>query len=176
MQNSEFVARERKRRFKRKAKRFAFLAIVVLMVLGIALLVTQIIKVLSPDKASKNYFTPTQNVLENPGIIEINKDTQTDFDKTPYGPVMTAEDEVKIVAKNAADVALTANGRVDSTYFSDAVFVGDSLTEGLVVYTRDMFPESTKFLFKRGVNPLSFMTGQWELTAGVATNPLQDVI
>ena len=67
------------------------------------------------------------------------------------------------------------NGRVETSYFADAVFVGDSLTEGITTYKRDQFPKSTVFLWERGINPLSFLTGTWQINGNAPSSPLDDL-
>lgn len=51
-----------------------------------------------------------------------------------YGPVRQSEGEYTIRAYDSAAIRQPACGEVDLSYFSDAAFLGDSLTEGFTEY------------------------------------------
>lgn len=72
------------------------------------------------------------------------------------GPVRQ-EDAGGVQPITAALVALPENGRVDMRYFSDALFIGDSLTQGFEVYASGI--PNAKYAAYVGVGPKQLMEG-----------------
>ena len=165
----------RARRHKRLAKKTGLISLAVLMVLGLAFLVAQLIILVSPNSKDTGYFSPEHNVIENPEIVGVLTGKEQDTDQVPAGPVLQPDGDITITALDVSSIALLPNGRVDTSYFDNAVFVGDSLTKGLPLYTGNKLSETTKYLCDEGINPLTFMNNQWELVDGVSTSPMQDL-
>jgi lysophospholipase L1-like esterase len=84
-------------------------------------------------------------------------DTATDAAlSSVVGPV-PQEDITAVQPITAQLVALPANGRVDMSYFDDALFIGDSLTQGFEVYASGI--PNAKYAAYLGVGPKQFMEG-----------------
>jgi lysophospholipase L1-like esterase len=55
--------------------------------------------------------------------------------QTQYGPTQQSEGAYELVSYDSAVIRQPACGEVDLSYFSDAAFLGDSLTEGFTEYS-----------------------------------------
>lgn len=172
----EYRARQRRRKIKKTAAQIGFFVLLIAVVLLAALLIVKIAAIISPPNEDDKIFTPNLNIYDNPEILQNGSAEATAGEGQTVGPVIQTGDDIKITAPSVATIALAENGRVDTSYFADAVFVGDSLTEGLPLYMGDTFPETTRFMYQRGLTPLAFMTGQWSLANNVFTNPIDDVV
>ena len=73
-----------------------------------------------------------------------------------YGPVKS--DELEYTVPTAAMLALPENGRVDMAYFDDALFIGDSLTQGILTYQAATF-ENASYAAYIGVGPKELISG-----------------
>ncbi|MDO5602070.1 MAG: GDSL-type esterase/lipase family protein [Oscillospiraceae bacterium] len=190
----------RRSKLKQRFMRFCLLVVAAGMIVLIAWLITAIFDAVSPPKVQDPYFTPTENVFDNPPQPEI-----------PFGPDVSVGTQLGLVQReaaagplkreeapqltplNAANIALPENrmGMVDSSYFSDALFVGDSLTEGIELYIYHNFyslPDTTKYLWMRGITPMDMLTGTWNATMPydwqtqvrtgetIYTSPLEDIV
>ena len=71
-----------------------------------------------------------------------------------------AADNISSFAGNGYEIG--ASAAVDKEYFSDALFVGDSITSGFTIY--DMF-EGFNCIYKVGVNTHSAMTDEFHTTS-----------
>lgn len=89
------------------------------------------------------------------------------------GPVFQADWTMRAVESQW--VRLPENGRVDMSYFNDALFVGDSLTQGFTTYTANGF-ENAKFAAYIGAGPKTFIDGAVVKDTGETVRPLDEVI
>lgn len=89
------------------------------------------------------------------------------------GPVFQADWTMRAVESQW--VRLPENGRVDMSYFNDALFVGDSLTQGFTTYTANGF-ENAKFAAYIGAGPKTFIDGTVVKDTGETVRPLDEVI
>lgn len=192
----------RRSKWKQKLMRICLLLVAAGMILLIAWLMTAILDAISPPAAQDPYFTPTENVFDNPPLPALPGDAQIPAGTQPglvraettAGPAQRAETP-QLTAMNAARIALPENkmGMVDSSYFSDALFVGDSLTEGIELYIYHNFhhlPDTTKYLWMRGITPMDMLNGQWNATMPynwqgpvqqrtgetIYTSPIEDIV
>ena len=75
----------------------------------------------------------------------------------------------------AALMAQPENGRVDMSYFDDALFVGDSLTQGFLTYTANGF-ENASFAADIGASPRTFINGTAQNAAGETVRPMDEIL
>ena len=137
----EFRKETLSRRRRRSAQRGLRLVLVVLALLGLAWVITWAIETVSgrgeaPDADSTldlgntglsgSVLAPLP--MENP-VTETGGGVQF----TSMGPVQQAEGWA-YTGMTYEKICLPACGRVDNTYFSTALFLGDSVTEGLGLY------------------------------------------
>ncbi|MGN1080987.1 MAG: GDSL-type esterase/lipase family protein [Acutalibacteraceae bacterium] len=115
------VSRDRKRKHKRHKKYLVFLVIAGLIVVAISGYAIQSIGTSASDSNNSN-LTPITPVQQSESTTE-NKDAE-DTNKEPT--IENGYDYTKPVPKS---------DMVENSYFDDAVFIGDSRTEGLILYT-----------------------------------------
>ena len=66
---------------------------------------------------------------------------------------------------DSALLALPTSTEVQLEYFNDAIFIGDSLSDGFPVYLSDLLPATTRYYTKKSMGPMAFVNGQtWNLT------------
>ncbi len=156
-------ARDRARRRKqKKARRMAMYSVIVLFVLGISLVITQAI----------TFFTKDD---DKPPLLENTDNPQTEITDTPQtadyamGPEVSAL-QLPLVSPTIELTQTTANGRVDVSYFDDAIFMGDSLADGFKDYAAWMSLKDTgaMYLTQRSMTPRSFLQPGAMVDAGDA--------
>ena len=74
-----------------------------------------------------------------------------------FGPARQTDGAYTIKAYDASVIRQSACGQVDLSYFSDAAFLGDSLTQGMQIYSSGL-PEAS-FCAYRGANPSVVVNG-----------------
>lgn len=89
------------------------------------------------------------------------------------GPVR--QDTLAMQPITAALMAQPENGRVDMSYFDDALFVGDSLTQGFLTYTANGF-ENASFAAYIGASPRTFINGTAQNAAGETVRPMDEIL
>ncbi|HIW54659.1 MAG TPA: hypothetical protein H9883_06805 [Candidatus Ruthenibacterium merdigallinarum] len=89
------------------------------------------------------------------------------------GPVR--QDTLVMQPITAALMAQPENGRVDMSYFDDALFVGDSLTQGFLTYTANGF-ENASFAAYIGASPRTFINGTAQNAAGETVRPMDEIL
>lgn len=168
--------KRRRSKWKQKLIHVCLLLVAVAMIALIAWLLTAIFDVVSPPAVQDPYFTPTENVFNDPPQPAFPTDPDISVGSQPgivrgdtiAGP-LKREEMPQLTALTASRIALPENrmGMVDSSYFSDALFVGDSLTEGIELYIYHNFnnlPDTTKYLWMRGITPMDMLNGTWNAT------------
>ena len=154
-------ARDRARRRKQqKARRMAMYSCIVLFVLGISFIITMGIKFLTRDEGKPPLLenTDQQEVIDTPQLTDV-----------VMGP--TAETlQLPLITPGIELTQATANGRVDVSYFDDAVFMGDSLADGFKDYAAWMSLKDTDamYLTQRSMTPRSFLQPGAMVDAGDA--------
>lgn len=119
--------RRRQRRTQGYLRFFACAAAILIVSLGITKLIEFSTKNTAPDSASSTsvaaaLFAPLPMQGETGGIVSAE-----------YGPVQQAGGYT-VTAYNKDVIRLAERGQVSLDYFSDAAFLGDSLTEGFTEY------------------------------------------
>lgn len=90
--------------------------------------------------------------LSQPGVAGVDN-TGWGF----VGPRPQGGEDMSLTEPDYHSIALAANGRIDMRYFETAVFVGDSLTEGLRYW--NVIP-NTNFCAYVGASPRSIYSGE----------------
>ncbi len=158
--------REQRRRAQRRARLIFFgtaFAIILLISWPIAALIdhftlpsapssSQSADASSPESASGSSASDPSGQDVSGGDGEASG-TQ---DNSAYGPVQG--DPSSYTMPTAASLALPENGRVDMAYFDDALFIGDSLTQGILTYKAATFENATYAAYI-GVGPKELLSG-----------------
>lgn len=152
---AKYVANEQRarRRKQKKARQLALMAVMAVFVLGLSFGIVKVIEYFGKD-------APEQSLLEETPVQQPNTDVEKQGDDyaTFIGPVRQTID-MNIVSPEISMIRVASNGRVDKSYFDDAVFMGDSLADGFRVYgarSLGLDINSTKFLTRQSLSPASF--------------------
>ena len=147
----------KKRTRRRKARKLAMYASLAVFVLVLSYAIVAVIELFSSDEAGNTNLLDNQNTTQQPNT-SVEKEGEW---STRVGPVQQTINEFEIVSPDHRMFQLPENGRVDLSYFSDAVFVGDSLTEGLRIYNgiEDSIANIAKFVSAKSQTPKSFLEG-----------------
>ncbi|MDO5602071.1 MAG: GDSL-type esterase/lipase family protein [Oscillospiraceae bacterium] len=165
----EFRQQAKRRQRRRAVRRVAAVAVILLMLAALAYLAVKIIAVLDKreDENLPDSAVSSQGVSESEGQEDEEETRKNIYIPAQIGTTPKLMTEQVIQAPNAKMLALPENihGPVDVSYFANAVFVGDSLTEGVEIYSKAKYPETTQYLWMRGINPMTFINGLWNATA-----------
>ena len=107
-----------------------------------------------------------QSTAQEPSVPD---GTQT---SAVYGPVKS--DEMTYTVPTAAMLALPENGRVDMAYFDDALFIGDSLTQGILTYQAATF-ENASYAAYIGVGPKELISGTVTNVKGESVTAMDEI-
>ena len=88
------------------------------------------------------------------------------------GPVQQAQGTLPAIS--ASTLALAENGRVDMSYFDDALFIGDSLTQGFQVYTSGI--SNASYAAYIGAGPRTFIEGTVTNIDGETVKPIDEIL
>lgn len=97
---------------------------------------------------------------------------ETAAQPTGIGPVQQAQGTLPAIS--AATLALAENGRVDMSYFDDALFIGDSLTQGFQVYTSGI--SNASYAAYIGAGPRTFIEGTVTNINGETVKPIDEIL
>jgi hypothetical protein len=159
--DSKARARRQKRK-QQKARRMAMYSSIVLFILVVSFGITSVIKMFSRGDEKQplleNPDTQQEQVSDNPVISNYN-----------MGPHLSDLTQ-SLASLDMERVQVTANGRVDVSYFNDAVFMGDSLADGFKDYAKWMSLKDTSALYmtQRSMTPRSFTQPGAQVDAGDA--------
>lgn len=133
----EFRQQTRQRRRRRAARRLLALMLVVLAILGLAFVITRLIEHFGgagPDASSELGASTGQTGLVGGVLAPLPLQVQQGgAGWENMGPVQQTG-SYALVTPGARTLTLPERGLVDNSYFSDAAFLGDSVTEGLDSY------------------------------------------
>lgn len=138
----EFRAETRKRRRKRSLQRVGFVLLIALLLMGLAWFIVQLIEGPKPKPAPSSSAATSQPAgiqsTSQPGVIATPAPSITPADQeTVWDKYAQAERSINTFGVSGTDprmIALPQNGRIDLSFFTDAVFFGDSITQGWKVY------------------------------------------
>ena len=169
--------RRKRRRLKKNLMRFGILAVAVAFMLGISWVIAGIIQgfphakdpVVSALEAEQEGVSPvlTSPVPSAPFV----DNTGWNF----VGPLAQDAETMTLLEPDRRMIALPENGRIDMAYFDTAVFVGDSLTQGLQIYNTGV--PNAKYCAYKGVSPRAIYDGSAVArTDGVVEVPLEAMV
>lgn len=148
----------KKRARRRKARKLAMYATLAVFVLVLSYGIVALIEAFSPDdEPQPELLQPTPA-----GDMQPNTEVEKDGDWfTRVGPVQQTINEFDVISPDHRMFQLPENGSVDLSYFEDAVFVGDSLTEGLREYAsiENSIANIATFISAKNQTPKSFLEG-----------------
>lgn len=148
----------KKRARRRKARKLAMYATFAVFVLVLSYGIVALIEAFSPDdEPQPELLQPTPA-----GDMQPNTEVEKDGDWfTRIGPVQQTINEFDVISPDHRMFQLPENGSVDLSYFEDAVFVGDSLTEGLREYAsiENSIANIATFISAKNQTPKSFLEG-----------------
>lgn len=178
----EYSDRSRRRRRRQRAGYFCMFLLLAAMILGVAYLVVKVAAILYPTAEPDEDYTPQSSlndVLEqldpDSSFVSVRPGTDGGQDEqeplVQEGPVHQPIDAAAITNPDYRMIALPENGRVDMSYFDDATFVGDSLTQGIAIYNDNTFPASALAAWK-GCSPMTLLNNQMAQPDGSTVNAL----
>ena len=150
-------ARARRAR-RRKARKLAMYATMAVFVLVLSYGIVAVIELFSPESED----TPELLNPVSDSQLQPNDSVESEGEwYTRVGPVQQTINEFEVISPDHRMFQLPENGSVDLSYFEDAVFVGDSLTEGLRIYTsiENSVANVAKFVSAKSQTPKSFLEG-----------------
>lgn len=151
--------RYRREQQRRKA-RMRFFALSFVAILILSGIITAIIE--KPDKTK-------------PGVSSSQPGQEGGTTAAVTGTIGPAlQTELTYNAPTAAIMSLPANGRVDMDYFTDALFIGDSLTQGFQVYASGI--SNAKYAAYVGVGPKQIMEGTVTNLAGQTVTAMDEIL
>lgn len=144
---------KKQRARRRKARKMATLAFLTAFVLILSYLIVIVIESFNKVETESNDLLNSNSTGE--------QTQQTTWDYT-IGPVEKTINNFEIQAVDYRMVQLPENGSVDLSYFSNAVFVGDSLTEGLRIYPNieNAIANIATFVSNKNLTPKSYLEGE----------------
>ncbi|MDL2293655.1 GDSL-type esterase/lipase family protein [Ruminococcaceae bacterium OttesenSCG-928-D13] len=167
----------RKRRMKKSARRAVALVTAVVVMLALAWGITSLIErghqdgdVVDPASAPSGAAQP----VSLPEVVEPDDaplQSLPPVDNTGWnfvGP-LEQQEPLQVLSPSARMIALPENGRVDMKFFDTTVFVGDSITQGLELYSSGI--PNAKYCAYRGASPRSMYSGETIRKTPSDTNP-----
>ena len=138
----EFRAETRKRRRKRSLQRAGFVLLIALLLMGLAWFIVQLIEGPKPKPEASSSAAASQPAgstaasqaggAATPAPTAPPAEVETVWDK--YAAAERSINTFGVSGTDPRMIALPQNGRVDLSFFADAVFFGDSITQGWKVY------------------------------------------
>ncbi len=157
---------QRRKQIRKMRNKFFFVSFVVILIL--AAIITAIIEL--PQMLSSDEQTGQNSVASSSAQNESDAQTDTSSAQSENtqqgsqseqvgvsGVIGPQKAEISYTVPTAQMLALPENGRVDMSYFADAVFVGDSLTLGFQTYASGIV--NTNYAAYTGAGPRNIMEG-----------------
>ncbi len=165
---ARYVSPETRRR-KKKEQQIRKMAMYASMVVFVLLVSFVIVKVINGFSKKEQ----PEEVLINP-VTENTTPEETPTSATNgvfFGPEARVLD-ASVIKPDINVIRTAENGRVSMSYFSDAIFMGDSLADGFNEYsgTLGLYEIGTRFLTARSLSPRSFT--QPGVTINFGTGPM----
>ena len=138
-----------KRRKQQRARKMAMYSTIVIFILVISFAIVKVIELFQKDEndipiLDNSGSDITENIIVDNGLF--------------IGPTLERTSG-GIYQPDIDTIRATANGRVDVSYFNDAIFLGDSLADGFKVYAGWMSLKDTSavYLTQQGTTPRTFL-------------------
>lgn len=178
--HESYTKKRKRRRMKKALRRAAVLLAAVIVMLGLAWVVTGIIQKSGTSPSGNPISTPAstddmQPVVSIPGgangTVPITDNTAWNVAQ-PLQPMGSVQ---PVVEPDRRMLALPENGRVDMSYFDTTVFVGDSLTQGLQIYSQGI--PNAKYCAYKGISPRQIYDGSLQTsTNGTKEVPMDALV
>ncbi|MEG1781718.1 MAG: GDSL-type esterase/lipase family protein [Oscillospiraceae bacterium] len=147
-------AQTRAKRMKvRRARRFATYACIAVFVLSISLVVVKVIE----HFGAKNDKPLLLDSSGTDQTTDMGEQTKKGYEGI-IGPMAEALG-AELILPDMTTIQVTENGRVDLSYFDDAVFIGDSLADGFREYKAATGLTNSTYLTAKSTTPRSFTQG-----------------
>lgn len=140
-----------KRAKQRRAKRLVMFACAAIFILTASWGIVKVVETFSTKQPDPDLLAPDAQAPNT------SLESQGDWD-TFTGPIQQTIN-FEIISPEPTMIQVTQNGRVELSYFDDAVFVGDSLADGFRVYKGTTGLTNSKFITAKGLSPRSFLVG-----------------
>ncbi|MBR5306810.1 MAG: hypothetical protein IKU47_07800 [Oscillospiraceae bacterium] len=150
---------KKKRTRRRRMRRSAMFCCLAAFVLVVSWGIVSLIEAFSPGEEVPQDLVvtppPESGMQSNDSLVSEGNWSEH------VGPVKQTINEFEIIAPDHRMLQLPENGSVDLSYFEDACFVGDSLTDGLRIYTgiENSVANIAKFVCNKNLTPKSFIEG-----------------
>ena len=150
---------KKKRTRRRRTRRAAMFCCLAAFVLVVSWGIVSVIEFFSPGEDAPQDLVvtppPTSGMQSNDSLVSEGKWSEH------VGPVKQTINEFDVIAPDHRMLQLPENGSVDLSYFEEACFVGDSLTDGLRIYTgiESSVANIAKFVCNKNLTPKSFIEG-----------------
>lgn len=154
---SEFKAQTKRRRRKRNFRRGVILLLTAVVICALAWVITWIIGLGDKQSNSEESSSESQPADSSDGAAAPDSQSPEENGQAQpagwnvVGPVQGTLDET-IINPDYRLIALPENGRVDTSYFASTLFIGDSVSQGWVVYDNPIKTVST-FCAYKGAGP-----------------------
>ncbi len=174
----EFSDRARRRRRRQSFAYFCTFLVLVALILGIAYLVVKVADILYPQAPSTEDFTPVDTLEEVLDQLDPQPEDPDAADGPTHvsqeGPLQVTVDAAALTNPDFRMISLPENGRVDMSYFADATFVGDSLTQG-IDSVGSTFPDADVAAWK-GCNPMTLLNNVMSMPDGSTVNAIDYIV
>ena len=177
--NQQLTARQKqyrqaKRRRQMQLRFFAMSFVVILLLAGV---ITAIIELPGKLSAQNPQSTSQPTSTAQDGTVSDGQDTPDAL--PPAGSVQGSlgpqmQTEISYTQPSAALSTLPANGRVDMEYFSDALFIGDSITQGFQVYGSGL--SNAHFAAYLGAGPKQMISGTVTNISGQVVTAMDEIV
>lgn len=188
--NSNSYGQSRKKRRRKKALlRLSLLLFAVLLMLGLSWVITGIIQgfpakkdtTVSSGSAPSQIPAASSVLLEDPALNTPKGNSPADVSGISnaswnfVGPIPESPEAMPLVEPDRRMIALPENGRIDMSYFDTAVFVGDSITQGMQIYRQGI--PNAKYCAYKGVSPKAIYDGTAvKRTDGTTEVPMEALV
>ncbi len=157
-----------KRRKQQKARKMAMYSTIAVFILVVSFGIVKVIELFTGTEEDipllDNTRSPEQTV--NP--------VQNNYNMGPFVDDMALE----MVNPDIDTLRVTANGRVEISYFDDVIFLGDSLADGFKAYSKslDLKNSGAVYLTQKSTTPKTFLLDSAMVDAGDGPVPVWPVI
>lgn len=158
--------KRKRRRVKKSVKRFFVLVIALGIMAGLSFVITGFIQgSFDKDNDDDNLIpgvTPPPAQSGSSSIPDISGIVTAGDGIDPaswnfVGPLQQVTDEMVILSPDYRMLSVPENGRVDMRYFDTTVFVGDSITQGLEIFTSGI--PNAKYCAYKSASPKAIYDG-----------------
>ena len=157
---------EEKARYRKQQKRRKMLmySCIIAFVAVCSFIIVQVVEFLA-GSVTKVTANLTSNTTIQTANMDITKQAKSWYN---YDGEVTRTINTDDFIPDIAMVQVVENGRVDASYFDDAIFLGDSLADGFKVYSRslDLRDSGAKYLTQKSTSPRTFLQPGVHVDAG----------